>query len=336
MHTRPTADRQFLQTAVEAVARLGVDTEAACVREGVVWPFSGSGERVDLALVAPLYELVTRESGDPAWLYRAVNEASFAGAGPLFQLLICCETLLDAFRQGCRYSSLVTDVCTFSFHEREHHVDLIVTPTQDVRVSLEQVEVAVFVPSRYQRLALDPKSSPLIEATFRHPPRFEPARYEAFFGCPVRFGAPHNGLRLSRNAMDTPLPGGNAQRQAYFRSIAERYECQSLATGNLVERVQLLFMQRMAFGEPAVDEIASLLAMSRRTLQRRLLEEGSNWRDATDAARLRVAHRELGTPTRPLHEVALLTGYADTRAFLRAFRRWTGLTPSQYRARSTA
>jgi AraC-like DNA-binding protein len=171
-----------------------------------------------------------------------------------------------------------------------------------------------------------------MEVWFRHAPRFDIADYEQFFGCPVHFNAPHNGLQLSRSALDTPLPSGNSQKQSYFQSVAERYECQALATGSVTERVQLLFMQRMAFGEPSVDDIASLLAMSRRSLQRKLLDENSNWRDATDAARLRVAHRELLNPARPLHEVALLTGYAETRAFLRAFRRWTGLTPTQYRA----
>lgn len=320
-----------MENAIDAMARLGIDARAACAREGIAWPLDGDGDRIDLALVAPLYEQVTRESGDPAWVYRAVNEASLAGAGMLFQLLMCCESLYEALHLGCRYSSLTTDGCMFSFHERGRHVDLIVTPNPDVRVSLEQLEVAVFVSSRYQRLAPGSRPTPLVEAWFRHAPRFEAARYEDFFGCPVRFGAPHNGLRFARAALDQPLPGGDAQRGAYFRLIAERYECESLASGTLVDRVQLLFMQRMAFGEPAVDDIASLLAMSRRTLQRRLLEEGSNWRDATDAARLHVARRELANPARPLHEVALLTGYSDTRAFLRAFRRWTGLTPSQHR-----
>lgn len=335
MTAGPTVDRRFLQNAVDAVARLGVDAQAACANDGIAWPLDGDDDRINLTLVAPLYEAITRASGDPAWLYRAVNEASLAGAGTLFQLLVCCDTLFDAFRLGCRYSAIATDVAAFSFHERGQHIDLFVSANPDVQVSLEQIEVAVFIPSRYQRLVPATKAPLLVEVTFRHLPRFEPARYEALFGCPVRFGAAHNGLRLSRAALDTPLASADAHRQAYYRSVAERYECQSLAVGSLVERVQLLFIQRMAFGEPDVDEIATLLAMSRRTLQRKLLAAGSNWRDATDGARLRVARRELDNPARPLHELALLTGYADTRAFLRAFRRWTGLTPSQYRARST-
>lgn len=335
MLKRPTVDRQFLLNAIAAIGALGVDVRQACLQDGIDWPFDRDTERIDLALVAPVYELVTRASGDPAWLYRAVNEASLAGAGTLFQLLLCCATLYDAFRLGCRYSAIATDVAAFSFHERGQHIDLFVTANPDVQVSLEQIEVAVFIPSRYQRLVPATRAPLLVEAMFRHEPRFAPAQYEAHFGCPVRFGAQHNGLRLSRAALDTPLAGADTSRQAYYRSIAERYECQALAVGSLVERVQLLFMQRMAFGEPGVDDIAALLAMGRRTLQRRLLEEGSSWRDATDAARLRVARRELDNPARPLHELALLTGYADTRAFLRAFRRWTGLTPSQYRARSS-
>lgn len=329
---RPTVDRGFLQTAVDAVSRLGVDAAGACARAGIKDPLAGDDERIDLALVAPLYELLTRETGDPAWLYRAVNEANLSAAGTLFQLVLCCPTVYDAMRLGVRHSSVATDVCAFAFHDQGTHVDLRVTPHPEVRVSLEQVEVAVFIPSRYHRLAPAQRTPALLEASFTHPPRFAPARYEAFFGCPVRFEAPHNGVRLSRAALDSPLAGANANRERHFRTVAERYECDRLAVGSLAGRVELLFMQRMAFGEPAVEEIATLLAMSRRTLQRRLLEEGSSWRDATDAARLHVARRELANPARPLHEVALLTGYGDTRAFLRAFRRWTDLTPSQYRA----
>lgn len=335
MPLRPTVDRRFLQNAIQAVTGLGIDVERASAREGIDWPFARDGERIDLALVAPVYELITRVSRDPAWLYRAVNEASLVGAGTLFQLICCCETLFDAFRLGCRYSSVATDACVFNFHEHGTYIDLRVTPNPDVRISSEQLEIAVFISSRYQRLAPAQRTPVLIEATFTHGPRFPVADYAAYFGCPVRFNAPHSGLRLSRAALDTKLAGADFNRERHFRAIAEHYECNTLATGTLADRVQLLFMQRMAFGEPGVDEIATLLAMSRRTLQRRLLEEDSNWRDATDAARLRVARRELGNPGRPLHEVALLTGYADTRAFLRAFRRWTGLTPSQYRARST-
>lgn len=333
---KPTVDRQFLQNAITAVGQLGVDVQRACAREGIHWPFDGDDDRIDLTFVAPLYELITRESGNPAWLYRAIDQASLAGAGTLFRLLVCCNTLFEAYRLGCRYSAIATDVAAFSFHDRGRYVDFYVTPNPDVYVSLEQIETSVCVPARYNRLVPAGRAPLLLEATFRHQPRFPHAAYEAHLGCPVRFGAEHNGLRLARDALETPLTGADMNRAAYFRSVAERYECQSLAVGNLVERVQLLFIQRMAFGEPDVDEIAALLAMSRRTLQRKLLDEGSNWRDATDAARLRVAERELANPARPVAELALLTGYADTRAFLRAFRRWTGLTPSQYRSQLPA
>lgn len=233
MHIRPTVDRRFLQNVVDAMTRLGIDLRGACVRDDLARRLNGECDRIDLALVAPLYELATRESGNPAWLYRAVNEASFAGAGTLFQLLGCCENLFDAFRLGCRYSSVATDVCSFDFHDYGTCIDLRVTPNPDVRVSLEQLEF-VFIPSRYQQLAPAQRSPVLIEATFTHGPRFPIAAYTAHFGCPVRFYAPHNGLRLSHAALETPLVGANVNRERHFRAIAEHYERNTLAIGTLV------------------------------------------------------------------------------------------------------
>lgn len=328
---RPGTERRFVRVLVDALSSIGIDAKAACRDAGAGWPLVGEGERVDLALMPPFYEAVSRVSAAPDWNFRIVDAMAFDRSHVLLDLLLCCETSEDALRLGCRYAAINSDLVSFAYHRRDEGIDVLITPTREIRPALEQLEFSVFLVCGYQRVIPNAPVRLIREVWLRHRPRFDPAQYEAYFGCPVVFGARHYGMRVSPDALYLKVPGGDARRLAYLAKIAERYESSRLKPLGFLDQVQVLFMQRMVFGEPSVDEIASALAMSERTLQRRLKDEDSNWRRITDEARMRVAHHELSDASRPLREIALLTGYADLRAFLRAFQRWTGMTPSQYR-----
>jgi AraC-like DNA-binding protein len=328
---RPGTERRFLRVLVDALTSIGIDAEAACRQADVAWPLDGEEERIDLALTPPMYGAVSRVAAAPDWNFRVVGAMAFDRSHVLLDLLLCCETSEDALRLGCRYAGINSDLVSFAYHPRDDGIDVLVTPTREVRPALEQLEFSMFLVCGYQRIIPDAPVRLVREVWLAHQPRFEPAQYEAWFGCPVVFGARHYGMRVSPEALCLRVPGGDARRLAYVAKIAERYESSRLQPLDFLDQVQVLFMQRMVFGEPSVEDIASALAMSDRTLQRRLQDEGSNWRKITDAARMRVAHHELSDASRPLREIALLTGYSDLRAFLRAFQRWAGMTPSQYR-----
>lgn len=328
---RPSIERRFVQAFVDALVSLGIDACSICQAAGVAWPLDGEGERVDLALMPPLYHAVSRVAPWPDWNFRVVGAMAFDRSHTLFDLLLCSETSGDALRLGCRFAGINSDLVRFAFNVRDEGVDILITPIREIQPAQEQLEFSVSLVCGYQRVIPSAPEGWVREVWLGHEPRFEPARYEALFGCPVVFGARHYGVRASLDALEFSIPGGDVRRQAYAARLAERYETDRLAPLGVLDRVKSLFMQRMMFGEPTVEEIASALVMSERTLQRRLQEEGSNWRTVTDAARLQVARQELSDAARPLREIALLTGYADLRAFLRAFQRWTGLTPSQYR-----
>lgn len=328
---RPGTERRFVRVLVDALSSLGIDAEAACRDAGVTWPLAGDDERIDLALTPPFYEAVSRVAPMPDWNFRVVDAMAFDRSHVLLDLLLCCGTSEDALRLGCRYAAINSDLVSFAYHRRDEGIDVLITPTREVHPALEQLEFAIFLVCGYQRIIPNAPSRLICEVSLRHQPRFDPARYQAYFGCPVVFGARHYGMRVATDALYLTVPGGDARRLAYVAKIAERYESSRLKPLDFLDQVQVLFMQRMVFGEPTVEEIAAALAMSTRTLQRRLQDSGSSWRKVTDTARMRVAHHELGDATRPLREIALLTGYGDLRAFLRAFQRWTGMTPSQYR-----
>jgi len=331
MQTGPSVDRRFLLNAFSALAGIGADVPAICARAGLACPLDAPGERIPLALISPVYDRIAVELGDPEYVYKVTNPASIQGAGTLFQLVTCCATPLEAIRLVCRYSSIASDVVTYSFSERGQHVDFLVQPNREVYVSAHQLEASLFVLTQFQRF-LPPTRDAMLQAVwFTQAPRFPVTRYERHFGCPVLFHQQRNGARLLRRALDTPLPGADARLQDYYRSVAERYESGLAAGDALPARVQRLFIQRMAFGEPDREDIARALNTSVRTLQRQLRELGMSYRELVEQARLAAAKQELLASERPVHEVAFLVGYADVRSFRRAFQRWTGLGPAEFR-----
>jgi AraC-like DNA-binding protein len=104
------------------------------------------------------------------------------------------------------------------------------------------------------------------------------------------------------------------------------------APGLFVDSVRLEVERELAFGNPNVASIARKLGTSSRTLQRRLGETGLSFRDVVEEVREQLARAYLTDVALPMGEVAQRLGYAEVSAFLRAFKRWTGMTPGQLRA----
>jgi AraC-like DNA-binding protein len=90
----------------------------------------------------------------------------------------------------------------------------------------------------------------------------------------------------------------------------------------------------LCLGQPHIVTISRALATSPRTLQRRLLDEGTSFRHVVDEVRASLARHYLDAGELALHDVAFRLGYAEVSAFLRAFKRWTGMTPTQFRTRA--
>lgn len=328
----PSVDRHFLAGIMASMSEIGIDAQRICSDFGLKYPLEEQGERVPLALVSSLYEAIGNACQDPEFVYKLGSSVNFAGAGTLFQLVSCCENMLTALQLVSRYSAIVSDAvkCSFGEHGRTH-VDLLVIPNRAVYVTAHQLEGCLFALSRFHRMTTASQGPLLKEIWFTHAPRFPVARYEAYFGCAVHFHQNRTGARLLRKALETPFPGADKRLQNYYRSAAENYETKVISGNGFPEQVQQIFLQRMAFGEPNREDIANALNISVRTLQRNLRSAGLSYRELTDQARMGAARQELQYSDRPMHEIAFLLGYSDARVFRRAFQRWTGSTPVDFR-----
>jgi len=156
--------------------------------------------------------------------------------------------------------------------------------------------------------------------------------YEETFGdSNLLFDAPCYGFVLQGDALDTPLIGRDAGLHALLCAHAQ-VRCADLGrTQRVVGRVRRLMLDALPRGNPSVQEIATQLGMSQRTLFRRLQAEGSSFGDELERLRRQLALEYVATGELPFSEIATLLGFSHVAGFHRAFKRWTRETPGKYR-----
>ena len=166
---------------------------------------------------------------------------------------------------------------------------------------------------------------------FKHAPRGDISAYEEHFACPVLFSSGRDALLVSEACLDAPNTLGDETIAAHFDRHLEEHLASSTREASLELRVQRAVTNRLSEGVPTVSAIASDLAMSARTLQRRLSRQGRSFQDIVDKARMDLSRRLLAETTYSLGEIAFLTGFSEQSSFTRAFKRWAGQTPRSYR-----
>jgi AraC-like DNA-binding protein len=158
-------------------------------------------------------------------------------------------------------------------------------------------------------------------------------QYEALYECPIHFSTDVFEFRIPNAVLDVPRAMSNVQM---LRICEER--CQAIlerlgSGGQMADRVRGQLLAARGFG---LDAVAKRMAMSARTLRRRLRDEGTSFRDVVGDVRKGLALDYLETSDLGLEEIATLLGYEDTANFNRAFRRWVGVAPARHRNRVRA
>ena len=161
--------------------------------------------------------------------------------------------------------------------------------------------------------------------TFAHAPISSSDVYAEHLGITPEFGAPVTSVCIDRRELSLPLTTANPQLQA----IVERYiEVNTPAPGpDTARRVKQAISQIMRNGNASVEDVAQLLSMHPRTLQRRLTEEGTTFEKVRDEVRKELAEVYLANHVVPLAQVAHLLGYANQSVLTRSCLRWFGKTP---------
>jgi AraC-like DNA-binding protein len=167
---------------------------------------------------------------------------------------------------------------------------------------------------------------------FKHPKPRSVGELEKVFGTDrITFDAAANGAAIAARFLDLPVITSDPPLLGVLDRHAEDALAQRPAVVDFVAQVRARVGERLRDAPPALETIAGDLGLSPRTLQRRLTTEGTSFQKLLESAREELARTYVKEGAMPIADIALRLGYADSTAFLRAFKRWTGKTPKQFR-----
>ncbi|MGA7982290.1 MAG: AraC family transcriptional regulator ligand-binding domain-containing protein [Chromatiaceae bacterium] len=260
----------------------------------------------------------------PCWGLQAGEVWSPTDFHALGYAFLASRTLRAALHRLRRYNAVVVQDARVAIAETDSALTISYVagdPTQDIPVIQDSRDSILL------RMCRDAYGQDLrlLEVAFAHPSR--PCAYEEFFGCPVRYEAPLDYVTFPREVVDRYLPAQNLDlarmNDEYLKSFVR-----SLNDTSVTERVRRAVLNDLPAGKPAAADVARALAVSPRTLQRKLQQEGTTFEDVIEGLRKDLAQHYVQSGEYDLLELVYLMGFSTLPAFSRAYKSWTGRSPS--------
>lgn len=317
MSTTPSVTVHYTQAILQAAERLALPLPAE-LRE-----LDGEA-RISLARQGALWEAFCAAANDPLIGLRLGCALQVGHLDMVGALLMSCETVGEALQALLEYYPIVGEGGEFSLRDEGPRLCLVYQPQYQVRRD-ERVEAVLASLLHMTRWITGNRVNPLL-LSFSHPARGSEAGYAQLLACPLQFAAAKNALVFAAADLQVPLIQANALMREHLRGLAdsllERLGAQSLAV-----RVQQLQRAQPRWGK---ERIAEQLELSGRHLNRKLAEEGTSFKLLREQVLYQMAEQMLRESSR-LSEVAERLGFSDESAFAKAFRRWSSMTPGQFR-----
>ncbi len=234
-----------------------------------------------------------------------------------------------------RYARIWTGVVTYELRDHPRGTLFILHRKGERRLGLRLSNEATLASAVSLARQVCPVPFNPLEVFIQHRQPRSKAFHEAWFGCPVTFGADLDALLVSQEAMERKNILGDEGISRYLMSNLDSELAMVDTPPPLVGKAKKAIAQCLSEGAPRMSDIAKGLGLSARSFHRRLAEHGLNFQTLAEETRRELAEGLLRDEQYSLAEVAFLTGFSEQSSFTRAFKRWLGTTPASYRKSET-
>jgi AraC-like DNA-binding protein len=324
----------MLATAGRILHRLlernGLDADTLYIECGLdPFKLDDPRARYPFERVATLWRLAQERIQDPCWGLAAGEVWRSTDFHALGYAFLASRTLEAALHRLERYYRIVYQ-----------DVTLKVTSDQDsfsVTYAMPETEkdIPALPDARWSvilRMSREVYGPNLLLREVRLPHPWRACAYEQYFGCPVRYDSDPSGLTFALETVRQPLPAVHRELAKANDQILHDLDY-ALTDNSITSRVRRAVLHGLTSGKPSAKDVARELALSPRTLQRKLQEEGTTFQEVTDVARKDLAQQYVQSGKHDLNAITYLTGFANQSAFSRAYKAWTGRTPTEDRGR---
>lgn len=291
-------------------------------------PMPGDLNRVEVTRWQAMLDWVYASTNDPAIPLKIAAHVRPANMGLLGYVASCCSNLGEAFARLQQFEHLVYSVNALAV---ALHNDEVILRWGEERGRpghwVDSVAIGVLV--AFTNRLIDEPVYP-IAVKFINPAPPNLGDFEAFFRCPVAFDASHTEVVWPAELLHTPLKSPDHVMRAMLDQQAEMLLAQVKASEEPIPGLQKAIQESITAGLPGLPEVARRLCISTRTLQRRLMGQGTSFRDELERVRVEMAKRCLQTGELSLADIANFLAYNDQSAFTHAFKRVTGISPAKF------
>ncbi len=285
-------------------------------------------DRISTTRLQKVWKIAHQQSADDCLglVYaQLVQPASLSGLGLAW---ITSDSLKDSINRLVRFQSAITTSIDYVFNELDDCYQVIF---RSKIKNPEIVSIDASIATLYKMCQITYGPDLEVDAvSIAHAKPDCAHKFDEFFGVKVKFDAQETQLFFSKNVLELRLPTSNPDLARMNDQIVIDY-LKCFDKHNIVMQVRARVIEELNNGIPHQDKIAGQLNMSLRNLQRKLKDENSSFKGILDETRSELSKQYLRGSDRSIIEVGFLLGFTEPSNFARAFRRWTGVSPNEYR-----
>ena len=285
--------------------------------------------RISIHCVDSLWQQIAEVIEDPCF---AVDMAEFwhpSQIGALGYAWLASSTLRRAFKRAVRYIHVVTEDLNLQISDTPAGLKVTVDLENSIFTLPQHHDLILTILMRMCRFNFGDELM-ATQICLAHPEPECSNKITEYFRTDVQYDAAQTCLTLARVDADTLLPSGNRQIALMHDEMLMKYLVE-IKQGDIVQQVQSIILDNLPDGQVTDKLVASELNLSERSMQRRLKEHKTTFRFLLDGVREMVAKQYIENPVNRMSDIAFLLGFSEQSAFSRAFKKWTGKSPVEYR-----
>lgn len=329
-HAAFTMTVRMVEIVAQGLRAAGVEIEPVLARVGLEsLDLQDPDARISHDQGLRLMDAAVEATGDEAFGLHA--GAHYQPGSHTVEFLACnSSTLGECLQRVCRYYQLGVDAANPSLEVEGKNAVWRFRMRGGLPIprTLAEMIIGVGMTAIRQWTSVD-ADRPEYHFTFSRPADIEP--YVETLGSRLAFDSDDNAVIFPARALDTPLLTANSDLCRILESHAEQLLADHPAGDGFVAQVRETLASELQGGNPQAGHLARRLGMSPRNLRRQLQQHGTSHHELLEELRRGLAHRYLTERNLAIDEVALMLGYSESSTFHRAFKRWTGLTPVEYK-----
>lgn len=317
----------------QALDERGIDSRAIFASAGIdIRTARDSSIRYSADQMTLVYELAEKATQDPSFGLSIAEHVHPTSLHALGYSLFASNDLESFCRRIVRYFGLVSTNAVTEAEETAGEFHLSMLPaTGQTAYAPQDAWLATLM--RFSRFIYRPNFDPLRVRLCRPQPTTGAGRFGEWFRAPIEFGSPKNTLVFRLSDMHVRLPAANAELARQNDQVVLAL-LRQIDRNDIIAQVRASLIGLLPSGDCSKQAIAAQLNLSERTLQNRLVARGTTYSDLLGETRRELAEQYMNQNLHSISEVAFLLGFSEISSFSRAFRAWTGESPSRYRERS--